>query len=404
MPAFRHLPRPLQRFAPAWRDRPIDDRNDVWFRFTRQLSASNTPGQISSVVVEHVLQVCRPSSIAVYLAEPGQAAYHLSASAGPPRFCATFSDGTSIAAWFHRQASPVNLPDHSLAAVATSGLTSALVVPIRWRARVLGAMVLEPQPLETGVTAEGLEFVATIAEQAAASLMALRQSEVSSASWLAPSTMVHDIKNAVSTLSLLAQNVGSTFYDPQFQRDAVHALVRTVERMRRVLVRLSSPEAEQPLPTLERINLRELILDVTSPLVGGSRIRLVRRLEAAGSVSGDREALLRVIENLVTNAIDAISTEGTVTVTLVEQGPHAAISVADTGCGMPEEYQKRHLFAPFRSTKVHGWGVGLYQVRRAVDAHGGEIVVDSVEDRGTIVTVKLPLLMTAESPVPETVR
>jgi signal transduction histidine kinase len=122
------------------------------------------------------------------------------------------------------------------------------------------------------------------------------------------------------------------------------------------------------------------------------------------TVYGDRDALLRVVENLTTNAAEAIDHEGTVTVTLAEEHGHAVISVADTGCGISEEYQGRHLFSPFRSTKNGGWGLGLYQTKQAVENQSGEILVESAEGHGTTFTVRLPLRADAEDPSLESVR
>jgi signal transduction histidine kinase len=119
---------------------------------------------------------------------------------------------------------------------------------------------------------------------------------------------------------------------------------------------------------------------------------------------GDRDTLLRVVENLTTNAAEAIEREGTVTVTLGEEHGYAVISVADTGCGISDEYKEHHLFSPFRSTKRGGWGVGLYQTKQAVESQDGEILVESLEGRGTTFTVKLPLRTDVESGRLESVR
>jgi signal transduction histidine kinase len=130
----------------------------------------------------------------------------------------------------------------------------------------------------------------------------------------------------------------------------------------------------------------------------------VRRLHPVPAVYGDRDALLRVVENLTTNATEAIDHEGTVTVTLAEERGHAVISIADTGCGITEEYRAHHLFSPFSSTKKDGWGIGLYQSKQVVENQLGEILVESVEGQGTTFTVKLPLRADAESPSLESVR
>jgi putative PEP-CTERM system histidine kinase len=245
--------------------------------------------------------------------------------------------------------------------------------------------------------AEDAKFLSTIADQAAAAIVAARPPEIA----VAPRSLetldrftaavIHDLKNSVSALSLLANNAAGNFADPEFQRDAIATLSRTVERMRRLLGRLSSPDAAAPASPTEPIDLHELIIEATTPLAADARVRLVRRLRPVQTVYGDRDALLRVVENLTTNAAEAIDHEGTVTVTLAEEQGHAVISVADTGRGIPEEYQERHLFSPFRSTKKGGWGLGLYQTKQVVEDQNGEILVESAEGRGTTFTVKLPL-------------
>jgi signal transduction histidine kinase len=179
--------------------------------------------------------------------------------------------------------------------------------------------------------------------------------------------------------------------DPEFQRDALATVSRAVDRMRRLLVQLTTPVSRPVQSMREPIDLRALIVEATAPLASGRQVRLVRTLEAVDVVYGDREALLRVIENLTTNAAEAIDAEGTVTVTLAQQQGHAVISVADTGCGISQDYLEQHLFAPFASTKTGGWGVGLYQTKQVVESQCGEILVESAVGRGTTFTVKLPL-------------
>ena len=73
------------------------------------------------------------------------------------------------------------------------------------------------------------------------------------------------------------------------------------------------------------------------------------------AVTGDAEALHRVVENLVTNAVEALDGRGTVTVKVYAEADRAVLVVADTGRGIAAEYLRRSLFAPFRSTKKGGW-------------------------------------------------
>jgi putative PEP-CTERM system histidine kinase len=203
--------------------------------------------------------------------------------------------------------------------------------------------------------------------------------------------VIHDIKNSVSALSMLARNALRNFDDPEFQRDTMTTLSRTVDRMRRLLTRLSSPVSEAEPLRSELVDLAAIILEATAALAAEPRVRLVRELGAVRQVAGDRDALLRVVENLVTNAAEALEGEGTVAITLAEADDHAVITVSDTGCGISAEFMERHLFSPFRSTKKAGWGIGLYHTKQIVEHHHGTIHVDSTEGTGTTFRVTLPL-------------
>ena len=66
------------------------------------------------------------------------------------------------------------------------------------------------------------------------------------------------------------------------------------------------------------------------------------------------------------------------------------MSVADNGCGMSPAFLKESLFRPFQSTKKNGLGVGMFQSRVIVEAHGGSIQVESEVGRGTTFRVSLP--------------
>ena len=72
------------------------------------------------------------------------------------------------------------------------------------------------------------------------------------------------------------------------------------------------------------------------------------------------------------------------------QGGRIVLSVADNGCGMSEAFMRDSLFRPFQSTKSKGLGIGMFQSRMVVEAHGGSIQVESETGKGTTVRVSLP--------------
>jgi putative PEP-CTERM system histidine kinase len=393
----------------ASRARPRYDYRRQWMTFTRRMMRMPSLAAIIRELAEHVAHAVGASAVAVYLDDPGHG-YRLAATVGHTRFVPTLERASAVPAWLQTTASPAPLPTALLSAICASALPSALVVSLPWRSAPLGFMLLGPRSSEHEYGAEDADFLATVAAQASASIVAARQVEATAQPRAAQvaerstTAIVHDIKNAVSALSMLVRNAAHSFGDPQFQRDAIATLSRTVERMRGSLAKLSSPETRPAPGPTEPIDLQALIIEATSPLAADHKVRLVRQLQPVNPVYGDRDALLRVVENLATNASEAIAHEGTVTVTLAEDQGHAIISVADTGCGIPEEYRARHLFAPFHSTKKDGWGVGLYQTKQMVERQDGEILVESVVGHGTTFTVKLPLRADIENAPVESVR
>jgi putative PEP-CTERM system histidine kinase len=364
------------------------DYERLWPAFTKRLALTHEPDEIARELADLALQASGATSAAVYLAHFAGASFRLGAALGNLQF-----------------ALRVEQPE-----VAATFPPGALGVPLRWHGTLVGFLVLGPRSPGTGYGDEDLRFLTAVTEQAAIALAAVRPPDT------APqprrletldrftAAVIHDLKNAVAALSLLARNTADNFADPEFQRDAAVTLSRTVERMRRLLARLSSPDVTTPPVAIEPIDLRALIIEATTSLAADARVRLVRELGAVKTVYGDRDAILRVVENLTTNAAEALDQEGTVTVTLAEDRGHAVISVADTGCGISEEYRQHHLFSPFHSTKKGGWGIGLYQTKQVVENQDGEIRVESIEGHGTTFIVKLPLRADVESHSLGTVR
>ena len=110
------------------------------------------------------------------------------------------------------------------------------------------------------------------------------------------------------------------------------------------------------------------------------------------TANADVDALRRVLENLITNSMDAIRGGGTITLRTYAENDRAVVEVSDTGEGMSDEYLRESLFVPFRSTKPGGWGIGLYAAREIIQKHGGTMSIASRRNEGTTCWVKLPLV------------
>jgi signal transduction histidine kinase len=115
--------------------------------------------------------------------------------------------------------------------------------------------------------------------------------------------------------------------------------------------------------------------------------------EATPPARIDPRTFEQVIANLITNAVQAMSAGGTLSVSLspleTPQGPLVELRVADTGPGIPPDVIDR-VFDPFFTTKKDGTGLGLAISRRILAAHKGTITAESFPDAGTVFTVRLP--------------
>ena len=124
----------------------------------------------------------------------------------------------------------------------------------------------------------------------------------------------------------------------------------------------------------------------------GSRIRVVRRLEAEPSLLCSPALLNQVVMNIVGNAADAIPGEGTIEIATRNDADSYTIEIADSGPGIPPE-QRERIFEPFFTTKPAGTstGLGLAIAYAVVRAHNGNITVGESQAGGAKITVTVPL-------------
>jgi putative PEP-CTERM system histidine kinase len=281
-------------------------------------------------------------------------------------------------------------------AVADTFPGGSVTVPLSWRGALTGFVVVGPERTGVPYTLEDLQFMATMSQQATGAIVTARLSEDLArarefdAFARIASFVIHDLKNMISGLSLLAENAAKFMHEPEFQKDAVVTLSRTVERMQRLMARLSS-RAEPVVLQGQQVSLAKVVTDTldTTPVPQG--LSVVTDIDPVPVISGDGDALMRLVQNLVMNAIQAMDGDGTLTVTVKERARSAVLTVADTGPGMSEEFIRESLFVPFKTTKPGGWGIGLYQVKEIVERHEGHMRVSSTVGRGTTFEVTLPV-------------
>jgi putative PEP-CTERM system histidine kinase len=269
-------------------------------------------------------------------------------------------------------------------------------VPLRAGDRLLGAVVLADRVSGRLYTSEDIQLLQCVADQMTSVLLNLRLGrEVAAARELeALNTMsaffVHDLKNAAASLNLMLRNLPVHFDDPAFRADAIRAIGNTTGRIEDMIVRLSSfrqgPALSQ-VPT----DLNALVCEALEAVGPSADVELTRDLGSLPKIAADRDQLRSVVTNLVLNARDALETGGAICVRTAQQNGRVVLSVSDNGTGMSAAFVKEQLFRPFQSTKKKGLGIGLFQCRAIVQAHGGGIHAESEPGRGTTFVVTLPV-------------
>ena len=245
-------------------------------------------------------------------------------------------------------------------------------------------------------TVEELDLLKCIGDQIAAVLLNLRlTNELMLAKELeAFQTMsaffVHDLKNATSSLSLTLQNLHVHFDDPQFREDALRGIANTLSRINLHIGRLSVLRNRLELKPIES-DLNQLVIETLENLNGIPGVEMLKELHPLPKVVIDREQIQTVVTNLLLNAREAVGRDGQIRVETSQLNGRAVLSIADNGCGMSPDFLRDSLFRPFQTTKKKGLGIGMFQSKLIVEAHRGNIQVESEPGKGTKFGVFLPL-------------
>ena len=138
-------------------------------------------------------------------------------------------------------------------------------------------------------------------------------------------------------------------------------------------------------------DLNQLVSEVIDRLDGRPQVELTEEFQPLPPIRVDSEQIRSVVANLVLNAREALGPSGRINLRTEHLGGSVVFSVSDNGCGMSSEFLKDSLFRPFQSTKKKGLGIGMFQSRMIVEAHGGSIRVESEMGKGSTFRVSLPV-------------
>jgi putative PEP-CTERM system histidine kinase len=381
----------------------------IWSVFSQRLAGANSSAGVCAVCVRVISETFGVLSVTAWVQDEEQGRLVAAASTGRSASAASGNASPTVsgdvAAGLQTRSSPFDLEGVSdawaeqlrqLNPTTFSEGGNRFCVPLKAGDRAIGAVVLADRIGSAVYTPEDLELLKCIGDQMSAALVNLRlASEVACARELdAFRTMsaffVHDLKNAAAALNLMLKNLPVHFNEPTFRDDALRGIGNAARRIDEMIGRLTALR-QRPDITRQEADLNQLVIQALDHVTGMANVELVKELQPLAKIVADGEQIQSVVTNLVLNARDALDSGGRIQVCTRQEDGHVVLSIADNGCGMKQEFVNERLFRPFQSTKPKGLGVGLFQSRSIVQAHGGGMHVESEIGKGTTFRVTLPI-------------
>ena len=208
--------------------------------------------------------------------------------------------------------------------------------------------------------------------------------------------VAQELGNPVPGIACLAQNVLTGASAPEFVRDSIEQMLEQTRRISNIVHSLvsfshSGTAVDQPLSTF---NVRQCVDDAMRLVRlshAGKQIEFFNQCPPEAAIRGERQRMIQVFVNLLSNACDASHPGDRIQVSGRTDGDFIEVVVRDYGDGIPEELQD-HVFEPFFTTKQpgEGTGLGLPMVYNIVAEHAGTVALRSREGEGTSVILRVP--------------
>ncbi|MBK6932571.1 MAG: HAMP domain-containing histidine kinase [Saprospirales bacterium] len=217
--------------------------------------------------------------------------------------------------------------------------------------------------------------------------------------------VAHDIKNPLTTMKLSMQQLERVSSEPAqaaaYLKKAITRLIEQIDSLAQIASEFSM-FANLDIQQKHDLVLNDVVESVYDLFSEQKDVHLNLQIPADRfHISGDKNHLIRVFNNLIINAIQAIPSDrrGEIRVSLYRRDQHAIVQITDNGGGIPPEIQKR-VFEPNFTTKTSGSGLGLAICRKIVEALDGAIRFETRENEGTDFFVELPItaMETANQP------
>ena len=208
--------------------------------------------------------------------------------------------------------------------------------------------------------------------------------------------IAHEIRNPLSSIRGLAQFVYNSFSKADERKEDLNTIIQEVDRLNKLVVQVLD-FAKLKKPNLTRFSLNNLIRKITELFkleIKDKQIKFSLELTPdVSQIQADEDQIRQSLMNVIINAIQAIPKKGKIKIktekALLKGVPAIKLIIEDSGIGIPEK-DFTQIFDPFFSTKEKGSGLGLSIAYKLIEAHRGEIKVESKEGEGTKFVIFLP--------------
>lgn len=391
--------------------RPSYDYRVVWSSFTQRTASCLDPHEYARRVVGLLAETFEALSVTMWVADPVRRCFTPAASSSQSvgEIAAASLDEcvySQLAALGAQSPGAVDLNRSSESwcsalkachpAIFPKISGECLCLPLVHGQEVVGLVVLGDRVAGQPFSVEDRELLKCFGDQIAAGLRTLAlsakliEARELEAFQMMSAFLVHDLKNTASALSLTLKNLPRHFENPAFREDALRALSRSVQRVNELIGRLSALRGKVELRR-SRVDLNEIVSTACDSVGEPPHCPIKRDLSPLPRLLLDAAQMESVVVNLLLNAREATDGRGEVHIATRLENGNVVLTVQDNGCGMSAEFITHSLFKPFKTTKKNGLGIGMYQTKTIIEAHGGSIAVNSEPGRGTRFRITLPI-------------
>jgi len=286
-----------------------------------------------------------------------------------------------------------------------------LIVPLVLKKMLIGFMVLGEKKSGDIFTYRDLALLETLSSQMTTALenINLYEQMLRNERLMIIGTMsagiAHEIRNPLASIKTFVQMVPERFDRPEFRQRFSEIVPAEIERLTNItsnLLNFSKPSS----PRLEGITIQEImerVLGLLNNKLRKKRMVVEKNIGELPEIQVDSQQIIQVFLNIILNAIQASNPESRIWISAEIKnsfrgrvGAFILVTIADEGIGIKRK-DLSQIFEPFFTTKTEGTGLGLATCKRIVEAHCGEIFVESEENKGTKFMVLLPMYLTMDA-------